>query len=44
MSQNGKGDSPRKKGVSEKVWAKNWQRIFGRKVGKTPKSKPSKVR
>lgn len=32
MSQNGKGDSPRKKGVSEEVWAKNWERIFGKKT------------
>lgn len=31
--QNGKGDSPRKKGVSEDVWAKNWERIFGKKEG-----------
>lgn len=29
--QNGKGDSPRKKGVSEHVWARNWERIFGKK-------------
>lgn len=31
MSQNGKGDSPRKKSVSEAVWSKNWERIFGKK-------------
>lgn len=31
--QNGKGDSPRKKGVSEEVWARNWERIFGKKDG-----------
>lgn len=37
MSQNGKGDSPRKKGVSEKVWAKNWDRIFGAKRTKLKK-------
>jgi len=35
MSQNGKGDSPRKKSVSEIVWSRNWERIFGKK----PKSK-----
>jgi hypothetical protein len=40
MSQNGKGDSPRKKGVSEDVWARNWERIFGKK-GET-KGKPKK--
>lgn len=32
--QNGKGDSPRKKGVSEEIWAKNWERIFGLKKPK----------
>lgn len=31
MSQNGKGDSYRKKTVSEKIWAKNWEKIFGKK-------------
>ena len=31
MSQNGKGDSRRKKGITEEVWAKNWQKIFGKK-------------
>ena len=29
--QNGKGDSPRKKGISEDAWARNWERIFGKK-------------
>jgi len=28
---NGKGDSPRKKTVTEEVWAKNWEKIFGKK-------------
>ena len=27
---NGKGDSPRKKAVSEETWSKNLQRIFGK--------------
>lgn len=41
--QNGKGDSPRRKGVSEQVWARNWERIFGKKSGdKAEKAKPSK--
>ena len=40
MSQNGKGDSPRKKGVTEETWAKNWVRIFGKK-GES-KDKPKK--
>jgi hypothetical protein len=31
MSQNGKGDSPRKKTVTEEQWAKSWERIFGKK-------------
>jgi len=31
MSQNGKGDSPRKKTVSEETWSRNWERIFGKK-------------
>lgn len=39
MSQNGKGSSPRKKQVSNEVWAKNWDAIFGKKVKKCPKSK-----
>lgn len=34
MSQNGKGDKPRKKAVSEEVWARNWERIFGKKEPK----------
>ena len=37
MSQNGKGDSPRKKGISEEAWARNWERIFGKKSGPKPK-------
>jgi hypothetical protein len=31
MNQNGKGDTPRKKTVTQKMWAKNWDRIFGKK-------------
>jgi len=31
MSQNGKGSSPRKKQVSNEVWARNWDAIFGKK-------------
>lgn len=31
MSQNGKGDKPRPKSVSTKVWEKNWEKIFGKK-------------
>lgn len=26
--QNGKGDSPRKKSVSQEVWNRNWEKIF----------------
>jgi hypothetical protein len=37
MSQNGKGDTPRKKGVSERVWSNNWEKIFG-------KNRPQKKR
>lgn len=32
--QNGKGDSLRKKGVSEETWTRNWERIFGKKKPK----------
>jgi len=28
---NGKGDSPRKKTVTQDVWDRNWQRIFKKK-------------
>lgn len=28
---NGKGDKRRKKTVDEETWAKNWNRIFGKK-------------
>jgi hypothetical protein len=38
MSQNGKGSAPRKKQVSNKVWAKNWDMIFGKKKKKSDKS------
>lgn len=31
MSQNGKGDKPRPKTVSEDTWAKNWAKIFGKR-------------
>lgn len=44
MSQNGKGDSPRKKGVSERVWARNWERIFGTKDRKVAGTKSGKGR
>ena len=40
--QNGKGDSPRKKGVSEEVWARNWERIFGRKRAEKSEKAPKK--
>lgn len=41
--QNGKGDSHRKKGVSEEVWARNWERIFGKKdPAESAKDKPKK--
>jgi hypothetical protein len=30
MQKNGKGDSPRKKSVSWKVWDKNYEKIFGK--------------
>lgn len=40
MSHNGKGDSPRKKGVTEETWARNWASIFGKK-GES-KDKPKK--
>lgn len=37
-SQNGKGDKPRPKSVSYKVWEKNYERIFRKnKDGKTNK-------
>ncbi len=35
--QNGKGDKPRKKTVPEAVWAKNWDRVFGKKKPKNKK-------
>lgn len=31
MSQNGKGDSFRRKTVSYKIWDQNWEKIFGKK-------------
>ena len=34
MSQNGKGDTPRKKTVPQHIWDTNWERIFGRKEPK----------
>lgn len=41
--QNGKGDAPRKKAVSEEAWARNWERIFGKKerVEEKPKKRPA---
>jgi hypothetical protein len=35
MSQNGKGDTPRQKGVSWKVGDKNYEQIFGKKQKKS---------
>jgi len=35
MNRNGKGDTPRKKTVSWKVWDKNYDRIFGKKQKKS---------
>jgi hypothetical protein len=41
--QNGKGDSPRKKGVSEETWTRNWEQIFGKKPEtNSDKKKPPK--
>jgi len=34
MGQNGKGDKPRRKTVSEEAWARSWERIFGKKKPK----------
>lgn len=39
MSQNGKGDKQRKKSVSEETWARNWERIFGKKADKNTEKK-----
>ena len=39
MSQNGKGSSPRKKSVSNEIWSKNWEMIFGKKEEKVKDSK-----
>lgn len=39
MSQNGKGDTTRKKTVTEEVWARNWERIFGKKSDKRSDNK-----
>lgn len=39
-NQNGKGDSPRPKGVSWSTWDKNWDKIFKKKNnGKSNKPK-----
>jgi hypothetical protein len=35
---NGKGDKTRKKTVSQEVWGRNWELVFGRKNGKRNKS------
>ena len=35
MSANGKGDKPRPKTVDNKTWSKNYERIFGKKHGRT---------
>lgn len=34
MSQNGKGDKPRPKSVSYKVWSTNYDKIFKKKKDK----------
>jgi len=39
MSQNGKGDKTRKKTVTEETWARNWERIFGKKENKKAEKK-----
>jgi len=37
--QNGKGDSYRKKTISEEVWKKNWNKIFKKKEEVSEKKK-----
>ena len=39
---NGKGDKTRKKTVSQEVWDKNWDGIFGKKVNKNGRWSGSK--
>lgn len=39
MNQNGKGDKRRKKTVTDEVWSKNWERIFGKKETKKAEKK-----
>jgi hypothetical protein len=39
---NGKGDKTRKKTVSQEVWDKNWQNIFGKKENKNGRGSGSK--
>jgi len=34
MSQNGKGSKPRPKGVDQKTWEKNYDKIFKKKKSK----------
>lgn len=39
---NGKGDKKRKRTVSQEVWSKNWENIFGTEVNYPPaKSRPN---
>lgn len=37
--KNGKGDKPRPKGVDQKTWDKNYERIFGKKHKSKSKNK-----
>lgn len=37
MSENGKGSRTRPKSVDYKTWEKNYNKIFGKKDGKTKK-------
>lgn len=39
---NGKGSRPRPKGVSNKVWEENWNKIFKRKKNKNGRKPSSK--
>ena len=39
---NGKGDKTRKKTISQEVWDKNWQNIFGKKENKNGQRSGSK--
>jgi hypothetical protein len=39
MSQNGKGDKPRPKGVDYNTWSKNYDRIFRKKKNESTSKK-----